>query len=419
MAVSLPLCKGGFARGQLVSFDGAALAVLRPGAGVPQAFDWTDVQPRAQLALSEKLLGPTATGAQWAQVGENLLKTPGGAALAERAFGKALRLDASLRGRIDTAKASATSASASAAGTGATSDAPGVGPATRSSAPAGAGAAPATTGPAAWPVLGPDEMKAAVDDMKRRADRYQTLTSAKLTPYETQYFLFCSNLPQSEAARWAGLLDRMYARLAELFAIPPGVNIWRGKALIIVFLSRDDFLKFELAAFKNTRDTASGFCHGLGDGSVIIDFYRSPTDLDFARLLVHETTHGFIHRYRSKVHVPSWVNEGLAEVMAFQLVPHEGLRQSDDARARSELKRAQPLLRFFELNRNIDGYQYPIARALAEFMIRKDKAGYVKFINAIKDDVPAEQAVTAAFGVSLEQLLAEYGASMGVPGLRP
>jgi hypothetical protein len=206
----------------------------------------------------------------------------------------------------------------------------------------------------------------------------------------------------------------MYARLAEMFGVPKDENIWYGKAVIFVFVQREDFQRFEQDVFNVAKDAAAaGRCHQRGDGSVYITFFRSAAPDVFARLLVHESTHGFLHRYRSRRRIPSWANEGLAQVIEFELVPAAGLLQAEHAQARVELRKPSALKDFFE-SEQIEPAQYPIAQTLTEFMIRQNKRGYVEFINGIKDGLRWDDALKEKYGLSADELIAAYGQSMGV-----
>ena len=387
-AASIRTTDGVEHRGQITDFDDTGITLTEKNA--PQRYEWTAIQPQAVLRLNERLLGANGTAAQWLNVGKQLLATPAGKPLADRAFARALRIDPTLGGEVERIKRDAS--------------APSKQP-TTSTADAGGAAA-------YWGKQTDAEMNVAVAELKQRVQGMMEQSHNRLTPYETKYFLFYSNLPQSEAVKWSGVLDQMYARLANLFAIPKGENLWRGKCVIIVFGERDTFDRFEKDVF-NIDKPAGGRCHAQGDGNVYITFFRAPSDLDFAHTLVHETTHGFLFRYRSPVWIPSWANEGLAEVMAFELVPHAGLKQSSDAEARAELRRADAFKDFFESD-HIEFFQYPIARSLSEFMIRQNKKGYVDFINAIKDGTSADEALRTKYGAARDVLVAAYKQSMGV-----
>ena len=172
------------------------------------------------------------------------------------------------------------------------------------------------------------------------------------------------------------------------------------------------FERFEKEIF-DIEKPAGGRCHAQNDGNVIITFFRGSSDDSFARTLVHETTHGFLFRYRSPKWIPSWANEGLAQVMEFELIPHAGLKQAADATARADLQRKNAFDKFFE-SEQIAFDQYPISRALTEFMIRENKKGYVDFINGIKDGLSIEDSLTNRFKSSKERILAVYGQWLGI-----
>jgi hypothetical protein len=420
----IPLLEGGEVRGKIGSFDAETCQVMVGAATEPRVVRWDAVQPRAVLALHERLLGSTGTAQEWLDVGRLLHHAPGGGpALSARPFARALKLDPLIRGEIENAKASpkdgdATTAPSENRGRFTLLDSEG-NPMPASQPTAGATTRPTGRRGENWGTESDEELARATADAKRHAEKLHALSTARLELLETRYFLFYSNLPQAEAKKWSDVLDRMYGRLAHMFALEPkDRNLWHGKAIITVFLSRDDFLKFEKAAYQNDRAQNSGFCHQASDGRVHVVFYRSPDDLTFAQLLVHESTHGFLHRYRSPKRIPSWANEGLAEVMEFELVPHAGLKMASDARAKSELRRPQPLKDLFA-DKFIENFQYPIVRTLSEFMIQQNQKGYVEFINGVKDGMRWEDALAQQYGVPLEKLIPAYGASMGVPGLKP
>ena len=398
---TIPLTAGQPVKGQITAFTDETVQLVVGDSSVE--VKWVDVKPQAVLALHERLLAKSGTAEQWLRAGETLMAVPGGKPLAERPFARAMRLDPTLKPKIEAARrGKPTSRSAAGGNAGGRGDGAG----------AGDDAAPGVT----WGRQDEAQRAQTVERLKKRADEMTAKAKLKLTLYETKYFLFYSDLTRTEALRWVEVLDTMYARMAALFGVPAGENIWHGKAVVFVFFKRDDFRAFEKAVFNIDKD-AGGRCHQRGDGSVYITFFRADPPDAFARVLVHEATHGFLFRYRARARIPSWANEGLAEVMEFELVPGAGIKQSEDARARAALRVAAPLKNFFS-GEQIDFTQYPIARTMTEFMIRQNKRGYVDFINGIKDGQTVEAALKDKFGMSIDALVAAYGQSMGMPGLR-
>jgi len=268
----------------------------------------------------------------------------------------------------------------------------------------------------AWPALTAEEHAASVAELKAFAEQTATTLDRPLKMFETKYFLFYSDLPPQQARNWAGLLDKMYARLAEMFAIPKGVNIWRGKALVFVFVNKEDYRRYELEMLNTDPGRTAGMCHSFGTGIVKIAFYRQEEDLAFAHVLVHESVHGFIHRYRTPVPVPSWANEGLAEMVATDLVPQPGRFEHVRASARQMVSLHGGVADFFVL-KHIDFWQYPVAEMMCTFMVKENRKNYVEFIKGIKDGMDVKDCFKEKFRVGREQTVRAFERWLGLATL--
>ena len=391
---------------------------------------WDELPPDVVYNLNDRLMSPRKPGADdWFNLGKRLLTMPGGRAPAERAFSRALHLNPKLKDQIAAARKEAASTTQPVRPTPA--DLNGSRDSNRATTESSRGPFDprdpqkkvlgpqneGTVDPSAWGKQTPQQMGEALVELKKFADQTHQTMNVKLAPYETNFFLVVSDLPTAEAQKWTMKLDQMYAKLALLFGIPQNENIWHGKALVFIFSNEDDYLKFEMKMHKTMAAGTEGMCHQYGNGDVHIAFYRQPNDMDFAHVLVHESVHGFLHRYRSPVEVPSWANEGLAEAIATDMVPQQGIAQSGLADARADLQTKKSLEDFFTAD-HIVAWQYPVARTLTEFMIRTSKKGYVDFINGIKDGMKWDDALKEKYGVQPQQLVTAYGNSMGVAGLR-
>lgn len=271
----------------------------------------------------------------------------------------------------------------------------------------------------AWPELTDEQQEQSVDLLKKMSQEAQDKLHRPLQLYETKYFLFYTDLSAKEGRNWSGLLDRMYARLCETFGVPSGKNIWRGKGLVFVFSRKEDYMRFESEIGHAQAQGTAGMCHSSSNGIDFIAFYRQPDELQFAHVLVHESTHGFVHRYRSKVFVPSWANEGLAEVIATDLVPQRGHRDSVKSTAREQLQQHQNSMQDFFVADHIAGWQYPVAQMLCEFMISAGKKNYVDFINGIKDGLPWDEALATRYKAPADRLVPVFGQWLGLKKLSP
>ena len=391
---------------------------------------WEELPPGEIMNLHDKLVRK-GSGEQWLNLGKKLLTMPGGRAPAERAFQKALKAEPTLKEQVAEARKTAHLTPPAPP---ADPNAPRLTPTEVRGGTTQPGnvlnpfdpmkpvVGPQQVGapdPSKWGKQSPEAMAAAIVELKKFAEEARQRINPNLRPYETGYFLLYTDIPAADAQKWAGLLDQMYARLAVMFGVPKGENIFRGKGLVFVFANDADYLMFQMKMHDKTMATGTaGMCHQYGNGEVHIAFYRQPNEMDFAHVLVHESVHGFLHRYRSPVKIPSWINEGLAEVVASEMVPRVGIAQASTAQARQDLQTRRDLDKMFE-EEHIVAWQYSVARTLNEFMITQNRKGYVEFVNGIKDGLSWQDALTQKYGVSLQQLVRAYGNAMGVPGLQP
>ena len=272
--------------------------------------------------------------------------------------------------------------------------------------------------PQPWPDLSDDQQKAAIAELKTFAQEARDKLNVPMTAFETRYFISCSDLSSHEAEQWAGLLDRMYDRLSEMFAVPSGKNIWRGKALIFVFSKNADYQRYEMQIMHTDPAGTAGMCHSSSNGNVRIAFHRQQDQLEFAHILVHESVHGFIHRYRTPVPVPSWANEGLAETIATDLVPQNGRRQGIKNLAVKNLNSHNRSMGDFFTAQHISDWQYPVAQMLTTMMIEAGKKNYVDFINGIKDGLSVDEALAEKYKAPKARLVQVLGNYLGVQGLK-
>src|SRR6185437_1216278 len=271
--------------------------------------------------------------------------------------------------------------------------------------------------PNPWPPLTADQQIEIVKKLQKASVASLEKIQRPMPGVETKFFLFYTDLPTREANHWLLLLDKMYVRLSELFAVKPGVNIWRGKAVIFVFSRREDYYKYESEIEHANATGTAGMCMQVSDGTVRVAFYRETNELDFAHVLVHESVHGFVHRYRGPARVPSWANEGLAEAIATELVPQRGRPAAVRDAAQRGLRDHQGDMGDFFTTDHIEGWQYPVSEELTTFMILQNKKNYVAFINGIKDGQEWPQSLNENYKAPLSRLVPYFGQWLGVRGV--
>lgn len=256
-------------------------------------------------------------------------------------------------------------------------------------------------------------------------ERYEE--AAKLMPtlqlYETEHFLFCSNLHPEQVRIFVASLDRMYEWMQQTYGVDPEKSVWRGKASVFAFAQKQEFVAFE-KEFLDNPDTgfAMGLCHNDWERNVCITCYTGTDPEYFGVLLVHETSHGFLHCFQTQARIPSWVNEGMAEVIASKMVPTSGAVQLKEKRFFESMRSIQqPRLgeSFFVVDQNIPADRYGGASSMTRFLIQTDQEKYVKFIKLMKEGMEWEEALSTSYNANKDQLVNAYGRWIGLPHLLP
>jgi hypothetical protein len=406
--------------GRVVAYDDDGFD-LRDKTGEVETIHWSDLDAKSHFAVRKQLADPKSAEAQLA-LGREMLGVEGGKEYADKAFAAATRLDPKLKTSVDEIRHDATvvnkpgkSAPTTKAGSGDDSGGGTMHPPDEANL---AGTGPKTIGElqkAFWGKQSEEQQAAAVQQLKHFAEESQKKLGRSLALNETKYFLFYSDLPEQEARNWSGLLDRMYDMLASTFGVAKNTNIWRGKGMVFVFKSQGDYYRFESMMHKTDAKGTAGMCNQFGDGMVHIAFYRQEKELEFAHVLVHESSHGFLHRYHSPIPVPSWANEGLAEWIATKLLADKWPQHQKDVQyaAGYFIRQHKGVGDMFSAD-HIEGWQYPICEMVTTFAIERNTRGYVAFINGIKDGLSWEDSLQKNLHYTKEGLMQDFAAAMKI-----
>jgi hypothetical protein len=272
----------------------------------------------------------------------------------------------------------------------------------------------------AWQPATDAEHEAALARYKKMGEEVQALLPG-VQLYETNYFLFYSNIPPNQVAPYIRYLDAMYVMMARLFGVAEDQPVWLGrKAPVFAFLAQEQFLAFEQRYFQVQPVGAYGICHqSPKSGDVVIACYRGNDPHDFGQMLVHETSHGFVFRYKTKANLPVWVDEGMAEYIGEKMVPASDAVRNKEQAALAQLKQTGRLgANFFEPEGNLAGWQYGVASSMNKFLISRGQPQYVAFIEGMKEGMKWQEALQHAYSATPEQLVFLYGRTIGVPALQ-
>jgi len=236
----------------------------------------------------------------------------------------------------------------------------------------------------------------------------------------THEFIVATDIPPREIGPFVANLDAMHDFLCDLYGIPRGEPVWKGKCLVIAFQKEADFQAFEERFMRVAAPPGvHGLCHQSSDGRVIMACHQGRNLDAFAHMLVHETSHGFNHRWMSPQRLPNWLNEGLAEWVGTQVVPRSRQVPAKEAQARAFMHETGSLGPGFLTADNIQPVQYGIASQLVKFLVARDRRKFAEFVRGIKEGMTAEESLQAAFKGSIDDLVAAFGGAIGVPGLKP
>ena len=279
------------------------------------------------------------------------------------------------------------------------------------------------TGVWLWPELTDEQQKEALKQVKDFVAKVQQkFAPLNMHLYETRYYLFLSDLPPEVASLYTTCLDEMHEELCKAFAVKDKDRVWLGgKVPVIAFIHGESFAQFEQEFFHNQVPTAAqGLAHQGADGVVVISCHCGKDPYYFAGVIVHETTHGFIHRYKSPEFIPNWLNEGIAEWVSMTVVKkNQGVRRKVEM-AIKQLRQTGTLGPNFFTAPNIAADQYGMATAMIDFMIHGNPKAFRLLIDNIKSGVKWQEALKKTYKVTPEELTQKFGmAVVGIPALTP
>jgi hypothetical protein len=276
------------------------------------------------------------------------------------------------------------------------------------------------TGILLWPELTDEQQQAFVKKQKEHLEEVRKKVPAgALQLYETNFFLFFSDIAPMYAKMYVPYLDAMYRDLCNAFGLDPKKNIFQGKCLVIAFAQEASFQQYETTFFKEAKPGAQGLCHCNSNGEVIMACFAGRDTLYFASVMVHETSHGFMFRYLSNKHIPNWLNEGAAEWIAKHVVTRDQSIPRKIQKSIAQMRQTGSMGGNFFSAEHIEKWQYGLAAHLTEFLLQYNAKGYKRMIDDIKLGKTWQEALADAYRMTPEELARNYGIWIGLPMLAP
>ena len=238
-----------------------------------------------------------------------------------------------------------------------------------------------------------------------------------LRKLETKYFIVFTNVPTDQPIDFLPMLDMMYANVMELLNMPAEYNIWKGKAAVYLFNTREQFINFEKNMYGNTITFQAAICHQHYTGEVRIATYNMKDKLYLQQLMVHEAAHGIIHRYKSPKRIPVWLNEGLADWAAMSTQADLKNYRVKKTLSVKFIKNKGYLPKAFFGKLNFIPEYYGSALAITDMLISKGKDKFIRFIDQIKSGSTWQDAMFAIYQLTPAKLITVYGESINIPAL--
>ncbi len=350
---------------------------------------WADVRPMSAYLLKRRLVDLTKAESHW-QLGQFLLNA-GEKAQADKEFDLACKIDPAYTKRPRAATAEPVKR-------------PPVGGPAKSEA--------AEAKPTKYIKATPERAAAVRKRAAEWAERIRTTITPKLHLIETDHFLIYSTWDRGSDGGLKRSCEGMYAALCKQFAIPATENIWVGKCPVYVFWQRENYQKFALEVSGVAKDNpsmldAGGYQHGDGRGGCYIVLVNRRNRTQFHSTLVHEGSHAFLGRYRTNRYIDTWINEGVAEYMAAEVVPGSWERRLYIRTTKKILEDKTDISFIFE-GWSLDSRNYGLAQSLVRYLIARDTKAFIQLIELIKQGKSDDEALKTAYDLTKEQLAKDW-----------
>jgi hypothetical protein len=368
---------------------------------------WIDLKPDDVWDIHRRVMDQQA-GEQWVNLGRVMLlmshDQKRAQSLAERSFARALQLDESAGGKIQSARDEAVAAERK----------------RREGEKAAQAEKLSTISPEGdpwpadpWPTLTDQEQKGAVQTMRADADRILQQAGMAVVPVETDHFLLYTDLPRAEAAQWVMKLEKAMEVLDRVLGGQAnGFRGFWGKATVFVFKEQDRFRLVEADAFKHlVPQAAVGVCHPAGPKiSICLRYLDDDVEL-FEWTLVREMVHGYMHRFRTPRRLPAWANEGLAEFVASLALKDSSLADQHRKQGLEFIRNGGNVNGLLDLNYAAQtwpgpkGIGAPVGGLLIELIAKDQPKRFIDWIIAVKGGKEWEESMPAELGTSRAKLV--------------
>jgi hypothetical protein len=362
---------------------------------------WSEVDAEDAWTLVRRVIDHESAS-DWVRLGRIMLSTAEGATWAERAFRRALQIDVAAQDEIDAARADAAEDERR----------------RREAEEAAAKSRLDVNSPEArpwphdpWPAMETEDQQNARLVMLHDAEAALRTAGVELQPIETSYFLVYTPVDRLALAGHAVALDKAVKGLNGLFGRPAEENPFWGRAPIFVHEDHDRFRLAQAASFNQMVAGNTESITNYTGAKAFISVVRGSDEDRFRAALLRETAHAYMHRYRSPKRLPAWAHEGFADHLAGEALEDTPLGNELRRKGLDAVRASVAAGDLFDAAYGDGSWPGPreINRALGalliEFMLKQNRSGFVRWVNAVKAGSPWRQAMEKEYGAAPEVLL--------------
>ena len=251
-------------------------------------------------------------------------------------------------------------------------------------------------------------------------DRAKKDINPNLHRIETAHFTIFSGLPTAVDTGIGQTMERMYQALRKQFEVGKDESVWIGKCGIFLLSAKPDNQFFDFATkidnFNPNRASKAGaYIHCASTHAYVVmpppPDERKAREMEYWKCtLIHESTHAFLFRYLGNARVPLWLNEGIAETIACQIMGSRIL----EGHMRQANKQAMLPKNFADVtqvfnNVGLTQFDYGIAQSWVRFLASTNPKAFLRFVTLCKQGMDDEVAMKEAFKLSRPDFLKVWG----------
>jgi hypothetical protein len=236
---------------------------------------------------------------------------------------------------------------------------------------------------------------------------------------EDDFAIVLTDFPEQPTRQLMRVLPNLFRELNRFFRLPPSETVLPGKALLAVFVNRENYAGFERQVMNNSNFGTTNTIYRAGRDRFLVVRQDNTFDEDTLRGICWAIAGGYLNRIYTDVSLPDWLEEGLSWAVADLTIPFDARSvRADRERITRRLQESKTLDQLFEAE-TIESDRKGLAKMLVQYLMSRDPFAASQLIADLKSGQSQSVALQTNFGSNYEGVAAEFGRAIGIPNLRP